>query len=84
MRIVYYSVAIYGGISYNSMLPGPKLSKIFFLSAIAFPQLSCGPGSRSDGNFLTSYHGKERRRVPPLPVGVEVYTSLDLQKSMKQ
>ena len=73
VRIVHDSVTIYGGMSHNGMLPGPKLSKMFFfLCAIAFPQLSCGPGSRSDGNFLTSYHGKERQRVPPLPSGVEV------------
>ena len=56
---------------YGEGLPGAKLSNMF-LCAIAFPQLSCAPGSRSDGNFLTSYHGQERRRVPPLPVGVEV------------
>ena len=31
VRIVYDSVTIYGGISHNSMLPGPKLSKMFFL-----------------------------------------------------
>ena len=29
-RIVYDSVAIYGGITHNSMLPGPKLNKMFF------------------------------------------------------
>ena len=50
-RIVYDSVAIYGGISYNSMLPGPRLSKIFFKCTIAFLQLSRDPGSRSDGNL---------------------------------
>ena len=36
VRIVYYSVAIYGGISYNSMLPGPKLSKMFFYALLRF------------------------------------------------
>ena len=60
------------------MLPGPKLSKMFFLCAIAFPQLSCGPCSRSDGNFLTSYHGKERRRVPALYRRAEVYEAMSL------
>ena len=38
VRIVYDSVAIYGGISRNSMLPGPKLSKmcvcVFFFNAL--------------------------------------------------
>ena len=80
VRIVYYSVAIYGGISYNSMLPGPKLSKIFFLCAIAFPQLSCGPGSRSDGKI--SYKLPWQGKTPSCGGGG--YTSLDLQKSMKQ
>ena len=60
------------------MLPGPKLSKMFFLCAIAFPQLSCGPCSRSDGDFLTSYHGKERRRVPPFYRLAGVYEALSL------
>ena len=78
VRIVYYSVTIYGGMSHNNMLPGPKLSKMFFLCAIAFPQLSCGPCSRSDGNFLTSYHGKERRRVPALYRRAEVYEAMSL------
>ena len=36
MRIVYYSVTIYGGISHNSILPGPKLSKMFFYSLLRF------------------------------------------------
>ena len=30
VRIVYYSVTMYGGMSHNSTLPGPKLSKMFF------------------------------------------------------
>ena len=34
VRIVYDSVAIYGGITHNSMLPGPKLNKMFFFNAL--------------------------------------------------
>ncbi|XP_068674628.1 uncharacterized protein [Montipora foliosa] len=33
-----------------------------------FPKKSCSPGSRSDGDVLTSHHGKARQTVPPLPV----------------
>ena len=37
VRIVYYSVTIYGGMSHNSMLlPGPKLSKMFFYALLRF------------------------------------------------
>ena len=36
VRIVYYSVTLYGGISHNSILPGPKLSKMFFYSLLRF------------------------------------------------
>ena len=36
VRIVYDSVAIYGGITHNSMLPGPKLSKMFFFCKIHY------------------------------------------------
>ena len=33
-----------------------------FWCTIAFSQWSCSPGSRSDGNVLTSHHGKQYRR----------------------
>ena len=36
VRIVYYSVTIYGGMSHNNMLPGPKLSKMFFYALLRF------------------------------------------------
>ena len=36
VRIVYYSVTIYGGMSHNSMLAGPKLSKMFFYALLRF------------------------------------------------
>ena len=36
VRVVYYSVTIYGRMSHNSMLPGPKLSKMFFYALLRF------------------------------------------------
>ena len=34
MRIVYYSVTIYVGMSHNSILPGPTEQDVFFLNAL--------------------------------------------------
>ena len=37
LRIVYYAVTIYRGMSHNRMLlPGPKLSKMFFYALLRF------------------------------------------------
>ena len=83
VRIVYYSVTIYGGMSHNSMLPGPKLSKMFFYALLRlhsylvalvadlteiFSQVTM---ARQDGGYTPSCGGGG-------------YTSLDMQKSMKQ
>ena len=80
VRIVCYSVTIYGGMGNNSFLPEPKLSKMFFYALYAFPQLSCGPGRRSDGKI--SYKLPWQGKTPSCGGGG--YTSLDLQTSMKQ
>ena len=83
VRIVYYSVTIYGGMSHNSMLPGPKLSKMFFHALLRFHSylvalvadltkiFSQVTMARQDGGYTPSCGGRG-------------YTSLDMQKSMKQ
>ena len=83
VRIVYYSVTIYGGMSHNNMLPGPKLSKMFFYALLRFHSylvalvadltkiFSQVTMARQDGGYTPSCGGRG-------------YTSLDMQKSMKQ
>ena len=39
-----------------------------FWCTIAFSQWSCSPGSRSDGNVLTSHHGKAIQTILPPPI----------------
>ena len=54
--------------SHNSMLPGSKLSKMFFYALLRFRSYLVALVEDLTGKFLTSYRGKAR----PLPVGVEV------------
>ena len=68
VRIVCYSVTIYGGMGNNSFLPEPKLSKMFFYALLRFRSYLVALVADLTGKFLTSYRGKAR----PLPVGVEV------------
>ena len=68
VRIVYDSVAIYGGISHDSMLPGPKLSKMSFFNALL--------------RFWSYLVALVVDLTEWFEGGG--YTSLDFQKSMKQ
>ena len=51
-----------------------------FWCTIAFSQWSCSPGSRSDGNVLTSHHGKAIQTV--LPLSVERVSPLETSESL--
>ena len=55
--------------SHNSILPGPTEQDVFFLNAL-FCFRSYLVALVAD--LTEIFHGKERRRAPPLPVGVEV------------
>ena len=75
VRIVYYSVTIYGGMSHNNMLPGPKLSKMFFYALLRFRSYLVA--LVADLTEIFSQVTMARKDGGYLP-------SIDVQKSMKQ
>ena len=83
VKIVYYSVTIYGGMSHNSMLAGPKLSKMFFYALLRFRSyLVALVADLTEFSHKLPWQGKTEGTTPSCGGGG--YTSLDLQKSMKQ
>ena len=64
---MYDSAARYGGVGLNdTLLPGPKLQQNVLDVLLRF--LSNPVALGADGDVLTSYHGKARQTVPPIPV----------------